>query len=144
MEFSIIRISTEQALAVRHPVLRAGQDLKTAKFDIDYLNHTAHFGLEIEEKIIAVSTIFPDSEEDNSRKWQLRGMATLPDFRNNGIGTRLLCACEEHIKSQNGFAVWCNARKTAVKFYLKNGFEITSGRFDIPLIGPHFRMEKKL
>lgn len=144
MEFRIIRISPKQALTVRHPVLRAGQNCEAAKLSIDTNEHTAHFGAVIGDKIVAVATIYPENNLQNCENWRLRGMATLPEFQNNGMGTLLLQSCKTYIISQNGQKLWCNARVKAVKFYQQNGFKIKSDEFDIPNIGAHFKMEKEL
>ena len=144
MKIKICRISPEKAINVRHPVLRSGQRREAAVLQDDHNYQTAHFGAYHDNNLIACSTIFPDFEDKVDYKWRLRGMATLPEFQNNGIGTKLLQKCESFIKSQKGTLIWCNARVTAAGFYQNNGFKISGKQFDIPQIGPHFKMEKKL
>jgi len=144
MKIKICRISPEEAINVRHPVLRSGQGRESAMLQNDHNRQTVHFGVFHENILIACSTIFPDGEKVDDNNWRLRGMATLPEFQNNGIGTKLLQKCESFIKSQKGVLIWCNARFTAAGFYQNNGFKISGKQFDIPQIGPHFKMEKKL
>jgi GNAT superfamily N-acetyltransferase len=67
-------------------------------------------------------------------------MATLPEVRGKGCGVRLLQACVETALERSVPLLWCNARETAVGFYSKQGWQILGARFEIPTVGPHFRM----
>jgi predicted GNAT family N-acyltransferase len=40
--------------------------------------------------------------------------------------------------------VWCNARTPALRLYERAGFERESGEFEIPGIGPHFVMARRV
>jgi hypothetical protein len=40
--------------------------------------------------------------------------------------------------------IWCNARTSAVGFYSKLSWEIAGAEFDIPDVGPHFRMWRRV
>ncbi len=77
---------------------------------------------------------------DVSPAWQLRGMATLPEVQGAGFGKALLDACVTAARKNGAALLWCNARTSAAAFYSKNGWEIVGGEFDIPTVGPHFRM----
>ena len=144
MKIKIEKISPEMVIDVRHSVLRVGQKIKTAEFDNDYNHRTVHFGGIINDKVISVATIFPDFINSGYKIWQLRGMATLPNYQNRGIGTKLLNKCEIYINLYAGHTIWCNARINAINFYLKNKFVIIGEKFEIPIIGLHYKMEKKL
>ena len=50
----------------------------------------------------------------------------------------------EEIKKKKGTLLWCNARIIAVEFYKKIGFQIKGEEFDIPDIGKHYFMYKKI
>jgi GNAT superfamily N-acetyltransferase len=77
--------------------------------------------------------------------WQLRGMATDPDFRGAGVGTRLLAHAEAALAKRSDFRqIWCNARSAAVGFYRKQGWTVVSDEFQIPGVGPHYKMTKTL
>ena len=73
--------------------------------------------------------------------WQLRGMATAEVTQGSGLGSRLLKFAQIDAQTA-GFSkiFWCNARLKAVPFYEKNGWIVISGEFDVPGIGPHFKM----
>jgi ribosomal protein S18 acetylase RimI-like enzyme len=72
--------------------------------------------------------------------YQLRGMATAPEARGRGLGRALVHACIAFAREDGAELVWCNARVGAVGFYHKQGFEIVGDEFEIPDVGPHFRM----
>jgi ribosomal protein S18 acetylase RimI-like enzyme len=71
-------------------------------------------------------------------------MATLEEYRGQGIGSRLVEACIEHIRAQGGEWIWCNARTPAVSLYDRHGFRCVGDEFVLPGIGPHYRMVRKL
>ena len=144
MNIKIKKITPEEAILVRSPVLRRGQPVESAYLENDYSFNTIHFGGFLQNKQIATVTIFPENRNHNKNEWRLRGMAVLDKFQSKGIGEKLLKECFKFILSNNGQIIWCNARIKAIEFYKKCGFSICSKKFDIFNIGPHLQMEKKL
>ena len=140
-------ISAAETIAVRWPVLRPGFARETAIFDGDVAPGTLHFGAFDRDALVGVASIylapFP-AQPDVSPTFQLRGMATLPEVRGARFGKSLLDACVA-VARENGAAIlWCNARTSAADFYTKNGWQIVGNEFDIPTVGPHFRMWRAL
>lgn len=90
------------------------------------------------EEMIAVGLVGP---EGGPGDWRVRGMATKPDARGRGAGTKVLQALVQHATTHGGTRLWCNARKRALSLYERAGFEATSDEFQTPRIGPHYRME---
>ncbi len=76
--------------------------------------------------------------------WRIRGMATRPEARRRGIASALLCFCEAHAREHGGLRLWCNARVPARGFYEHRGLTVIGDVFDIPGIGPHYLMSKRL
>lgn len=76
--------------------------------------------------------------------YQLRGMATMPGARKRGLGRALVQTCLSVARENAVQHLWCNARTSAVVFYLKLGFEIIGHEFYIPDVGPHLRMSLKI
>ena len=77
--------------------------------------------------------------------WQLRGMATVPELRGQGIGGQLVAAAIEQIRRRNGRFVWCDARTSAVSFYARHGFTAEGEQFRHAETGiPHYRMWRML
>ena len=145
-------ISAAETIAVRWPVLRPGFPRETAVFDGDDAPGTLHFGAFDGGVLVGVASIFlapfpakPDlAKQDVSPTWQLRGMATLPEVRGAGFGTALLDACVAAAREKGAMLIWCNARSGAAKFYAQHGWQIAGEEFDIPSVGPHFRMWRGL
>ena len=136
-------ISAAGTISVRWPVLRPGFPRETAVFDGDDTPGTLHFGAFDGEALVGVASIylvpcpaFPDA----TPAFQLRGMATLPEVRGAGFGKALLDACIAAAREDGAALIWCNARTGAAKFYAQHGWQIIGGKFDIPSVGPHFRM----
>jgi GNAT superfamily N-acetyltransferase len=138
-------ISLNQVLPLRSKVLRNGLELEQCIFPTDHIEGIFHLGFFSGEDITSIATFFwedyPDQPVGGVR---LRGMATHPDHAGKGQGAALINFAINELKSQNASYIWCNARKIAVGFYKKLGFEIISDEFDIPGIGPHFNMIKPL
>jgi GNAT superfamily N-acetyltransferase len=140
-------LSAEETLAVRLPVLRPGRARGEAVFDCDREESTRHFGAFDEaEVLVGVATIHPAPcpAAAGAAAWQLRGMATLPAVRGRGFGTALVRQAERTVRGQGGALLWCNARTGAVPFYRRLGWEVAGEEFEIPTVGPHFRMVRRL
>ena len=76
--------------------------------------------------------------------YQLRGMAVLSEYQGKGLGMRILKSGEEALIERKAEILWMNARLVAVPFYEKQGYQKKGTAFDIPGIGPHFIMFKRL
>ncbi len=57
-------------------------------------------------------------------------MATKPEARGRGAGTKVLQALVEHATAHGATRLWCNARTRALPVYERAGFKATSGEFD--------------
>lgn len=138
------RCSVDEIIPLRHKVLRAGKPLETARFEGDLDNGVLHYGLFADGIVIVCMTLIP-SELDGGKAWQLRGMATDTRFQGMGLGGRLVEFALDDAQAESfSNTFWCNARKVAVNFYKKHGWEICSEEFDVPGIGPHFRMKTSI
>ncbi len=140
---AIHTITAEDTISIRWPVLRPGFPRESAIFAGDELTTAKHFGASFGGSLVGVASIYPGplpERPDASPCWQLRGMATLPDFRHAGFGTALLAACVAHARAERAALLWCNARTSGAAFYAKHGWQILGAEFDIPTVGPHFRM----
>lgn len=121
---------------------------ESAQFPGDELETTRHFGAFLSDGTqVGVASIYPaplPEAPEISGAWQLRGMATLPEVRGQGAGRALLQACMEAARAEGGTLLWCNARTGALDFYRKYGLTVVGEEFDIPTVGPHFRMRISL
>lgn len=144
--YIIRKISPEQTRTLRQIVLRPNQKAEELVYPGDDSPESYHGGVFIDGSLVSIATVYkesrPGGEAENS--WRLRGMATLPEVQGKGYGQSLLNNCIKYIKLKGGKTLWCNARINAVNFYKKSGFETIGDKFDIPDIGMHYLMEKKL
>jgi predicted GNAT family N-acyltransferase len=61
---------------------------------------------------------------DEVPAWQLRGMATAEDRRGRGIGAQVLATAVAVVGKRGARLIWCEARTSAVPFYVRNGFTV--------------------
>lgn len=128
---------------LRMAVLIAGTKRTTPQFLGDEEPGALHLGTFDGDRIVGCASFIP-SEWMGEPAWQLRGMATDPEYIGKGIGSTLLRQAEELLRERGRAIMWCNARTSAVGFYLKQGWEKVSDEFVIEAVGPHYRMIKRL
>jgi GNAT superfamily N-acetyltransferase len=136
-------ISAAETVEVRWPILRPGFPRESAIFQGDELATTHHLGAFAEEAMLGVASIYlaPLPEEGTTTPaYQLRGMAVLDSAQGQGCGAALLGATVAKARELGAVLLWCNARITAAKFYRRHGFQTVGDEFDIPTVGPHYRM----
>ena len=139
----------EEIVDLRHAVLRQGLPREEALFAGDDLPTSRHCGAFADGVAVCCATLHA-SEWEGEAAWQLRGMATLPEFRGKGVGRAVLEVMEADFNGHGGAGAgagalcWCNARVPAVGFYETMGWRVVSGMFEIPTAGPHVKMVKRL
>jgi GNAT superfamily N-acetyltransferase len=92
-------------------------------------------------ELVAVGLIGPEGEAGD---WRVRGMATAARARGRGAGRAVLQALVQYSRDRGATRLWCNARIRARSLYERAGFEVVSAEFDVPRIGPHYRMELRI
>jgi GNAT superfamily N-acetyltransferase len=150
----IVTIPATATRPLRQVVLRPHQAAEELVFPGDDATDTRHFGAFINEKLVGVASVYREAPPQAllaelrpivaANAWRLRGMATLPAVQGQGLGRALLEACIAYVASQGGELLWCNARTPAAGFYLKLGFVTHGDEFEIPDIGPHYVMWRRL
>jgi GNAT superfamily N-acetyltransferase len=136
--------SFDEIVALRYEVLRAGLPPEAAVFPGDHEPTSRHYGTFVDGRNVGCATLHLNQWLDEPA-WQLRGMATAPDFRGSGIGRTILQFIEKDLLAHHTVhLLWCNARVPAAGFYQRLGWQIVSDQFEIPTAGPHFRMVKRL
>ncbi len=144
----ILRIAASDTYAIRHKVLGPHLTMDKIKFpNDDDEDLSFHLGAFQDGKLVSVASFYYEKSPEFSdlHQYQLRGMATLPEFEKKGFSSELLKVAFPIIKQNFCSLVWCNARKSAVGFYEKVGFQkLNENEFEIPEIGPHMLMFKKL
>lgn len=142
----VLRINAIDTYPIRQQMLRPDSPIDKCKFDGDEEDQTFHLGAFMDNKLVSVASFYFEKHPDLKEPFQfrLRGMATLPDYQHKGLSTELLKMAFPIIKQNFCHLCWCNARVSATGFYQKVGFEKVGEEFDIPGIGPHLLMFKKL
>ncbi|ADV49568.1 GNAT family N-acetyltransferase [Cellulophaga sp. E16_2] len=139
-------ISAEETYPVRHPVLRKGRPITTCRFAGDELPDTFHVGGFLKDKLVAVASFYNANHADHNfiKAAQLRGMAVLDEYHGHGFGKQLVLSGEELVKKKEKITLWMNARVSAVGFYTNLGYHKVGPIFEIPLVGEHYVMFKKI
>ena len=132
----------DEILDLRDAVIIAGTGRDSPEFPGDVDPATRHVGVFIEGACVGCAT-FLRKDDEGRPAWQLRGMATAPTHRGQGLGRALLAFAERELAAEAD-RFWCNARETAAPFYEKMGWVRVSERFIIDGVGPHYRMAKDL
>lgn len=144
-EYQLKTITSQETWPVRHPVLRKGRPLEDVYMEADNMPTTFHLGIYHNKEIVGVASFMEDSfNEFSGKQSRLRGMAVLPEYRQKGLAELLLKKGEQLLKERQRTLLWFNAREIALSFYKNLGYEIVGGIFDIPKVGPHYRMKKQL
>jgi GNAT superfamily N-acetyltransferase len=81
--------------------------------------------------------------EENPQTVRLRQMAVLNDLQGKGIGRALMTFAENIARDRGYKKLSMHARKNAIGFYEKMGYNVASDEFTEVTL-PHFVMEKKL
>ena len=117
---------------LREPLgLARGTEQIAADFEVD----TLHIGaFDAQSRLVGCATLVPANSGI-----QLRAMAVDPTRQRSGIGAAVLSAAATAARTAEQ-PLWCEARAHAVGFYERNGWAVESGLFEVPRIGPHYRM----
>ena len=139
-------VAAKDIRPLRNLVLRPNLPIETTYYDLDNDIETFHLASIMDNTIISIGTFYPENDIELQTKngYRLRGMATHPKFRRKSAATKLMKESFVLLKEKKCDVLWCNARLVAVEFYKSLGFKITGKVFDIPSIGPHYKMYKSV
>jgi GNAT superfamily N-acetyltransferase len=149
LAFSVTQVKVGETLALRRAVLRPHQTLEEVALPGDDDPSTvALAAVDPEGAVLSVAQVtleeapFPidDLAPAGTSEWRLRGMATQPDARHQGIGSAVLQTAIAYVASQGGGLLWCNARVPATGLYRRAGFTTYAEEWLDPDIGPHIVM----
>lgn len=107
---------------------------------------TFHVGVFLDEKLLGIASFNHEPHKDfpAQNSYRLRGMASDECHQGLGIGRKTLLAGFAELRKRHCDLLWCNAREVAFPFYEKMGLSLHGPMFDIPTIGPHKVMYKRL
>jgi len=146
VEMKIRIIAAGDTYSIRHEVLRPSQTLADCRYPLDHYPETIHTGAFLAGQLVSIASFFYEKCDEFSEpsQYRLRGMATLPAYRNQKARSSQILFAEEIMKSNKADIWWCNARTTVSEYYEKMGLKIIGNVFEIEPIGPHVRMYKYL
>jgi phosphoribosylformimino-5-aminoimidazole carboxamide ribotide isomerase len=122
MQLSIEQIRPELTWRLRHEVLYPHKKIHEMEMEED--SDGFHFAAFTDNKVVAVVSLF-----QNCKDFQFRKFAVDPAYQSRGIGSSVLTYITDFAKTNGGTRLWCNARLSAVDFYLKYGFSSTGKTF---------------
>lgn len=141
----IKEVRLEEIIPLRHKILRTGKPISTCHFEEDKRKGTFHLGAFVLNNLVGIATFIPHTSTSNELiNYQVRGMAVEKNQQGNGIGKEIILQAIAVLKKQKVNLLWCNAREGAKIFYQKMGFEIIGNSFEIPSVGIHYKMQKRL
>lgn len=129
----------KQMIDLRMHILRAPLGLTFTKEDLEKEKNDMLLGCFDEEKLEGCCLI----TEVEVGTVKLRQMAVLDGLQGKGIGRALMNFAEKVARDAGYKKLTMHARKTAVGFYEKLGYNICSDEFEEVTV-PHFEMEKIL
>jgi GNAT superfamily N-acetyltransferase len=118
----IEQIAAGNTWRLRRNVLYPNEQVLDMKMDED--DDGIHFGAFKDNKLVGVVSLFQYGTD-----FQFRKLAVDPSVQNMGIGSSLLQHITDYASQNGGTRIWCNARVTAIPFYLKAGFAHTANFF---------------
>lgn len=142
VDVSVVRL-------LRSRVLRPFQTPEELVYEHDAQSDAVHLAALEAGRLVGTSTVFRDEYADLARRegsggWRIRGMAVVSAVQGRGIGRDLVEACLAVGRRDGGRYIWCNGRVTAARFYAHLGFEVLGEPFDMPGIGPHYVLWRRL
>lgn len=137
-------IKAEDTYAIRKAVLRKNMTL-SHEMPGDHDPDSVHLGVYDENKLLCTGSFMKNNRDEfTGHQYQLRGMATAEGSQRKGYGRILLEKAEDFFKVRGIDLIWCNARVSALEFYKKSGYETIGEVFEVPQIGPHYVMFKRI
>ncbi|MED2978502.1 GNAT family N-acetyltransferase [Bacillus swezeyi] len=140
------QIKAEDTHEIRHRILRPNQPIEACRYETDLLEGTFHLGVFFQDALTSIASFHKAAHPDleGELQYQLRGMATLESCRGQNAGSTLIRHAEEMLRKKGADLLWCNARTSVHGYYQKLGFQEKGSVYEIPPIGPHLLMFKKL
>ena len=134
------RISPEETKELRFLVLWPHKpDVASCTIDIDHREDAIHLGAFEGDRIIGICSLFEMTTTKLSfeKQYRLRAMATHPEARGKHAGKAIVEEAIRLVKEAGYDVLWCDARKVALGFYERLGFQLIDEWYEVPMIGPH-------
>jgi predicted GNAT family N-acyltransferase len=90
----------------------------------------------LDNTIIATAVLVPEGDV-----MKMQRVVVTEALRSKKIGSKMIAFIEKFAVDRDFISIYCHARDSAVKFYIKNGYEGVGDYFDEDGI-PHLKMNK--
>lgn len=143
---NVEQVAPGQTVALRQRVLRPHETVAELAARAEAPGTIAFAALD-GGRVIGTALVLPEpfpDQPDRVDAWRLRGMATDPDRRDEGVGSAVLGEAITQLRNLGAKLLWCNARIPARRFYERAGLAVSGEPWDEPDIGPHLRMWRDL
>ena len=138
------RTDVVSILQLRHQVLRKGYPIGEVIFTEDEEKTTRHYGVFDSQGLNICCVSLIESFWNSESAWQLRAMATSLNWRNRGIGRKIIQYMISDLEQDNQLKyIWCNCRVQAAGFYEKLGWREASHQFINGNAGLSIKMVKE-
>jgi predicted GNAT family N-acyltransferase len=128
----------KEAVQLRENILRKPLGSHFSKSELEEEKEHLQIGGFLHGVLIATAVLVPLGDEMKMQRVVVR-----EDLRNKRIGTKMMRFCEDLASRKNYRAMFCHARDSAVRFYLKIDYQEIGDYFDEDGI-PHLKMSKDL
>ena len=137
-------VPAEETRPLRQRILRPHRTIDELAAEEDPA--ATWFAAIAEDSVVGTVSVAPEPspDEEATNPFRLRAMATSTEFRSRGLGRVLVEAALAEATASGADMMWCSARVPAVGFYAAAGFRETSEIYEVPHIGPHVRMSRRL
>ncbi len=142
IEFTIVDFQSEkylQTVELRREILRRPLGIDFSEEQLAKENADIHLVGLLDNQVIACLILTPEV----NHKIKMRQVAVDQRFQSQGVGKNLIAFAEKTARMNGFLYMHCNARETAVAFYLKNGY-LKSGDVFHEVNLPHYYMSKML
>ena len=144
--YIVKQIQAKDCYAIRQQVLWQHKAINNCGIDIDAQEGAFHLGVFQNDELLCIGSFFKQQNSNfpQAKQYRLRAMATLPKAQKKGTAKSLVEFAVQKLQSENQDLLWCDARVVATGFYEKLGFSTIGTAYEIPIIGIHYLMYKKL
>ena len=130
-DITVRLLSVDETYDLRRDVLRDGRRDVSVHIPEDDLPSAEHFGaVDGYGAVVATASFYPalcSYRPEAVRPSQLRFMAVAAGHQGAGLGHRVLRVAVDHLRAHDVTLLWANARDTALRFYVREGFTVIEG-----------------
>ncbi len=141
IHFKIIDYGTDEykkLVSLREEVLRKPLGLFFTPEELELEKEHIHLGGFLGQELCATAVLVPEGKD-----LKMQRVVTKAHLQGKGIGTALMCFCEDYARKHGFKSIYCHARETAIPFYLKNLYILEGEPFNEDGI-PHHKMRKSI